>query len=90
MNENCLICEEQLTFKELTYNFISCFHGFCNDCYYNYFKEKINNNEIEDIKCPQKDCNIIIYNDFLILKIVNDIPLFRKIYEIKRKKTINT
>ena len=59
--EKCLICEEKLTNDELKNNIVECFHGFCNDCYYEYFKEKINNNEIEKIKCPQKDCNQIIY-----------------------------
>ena len=28
MNENCLICEEKLTFEELNNNFIECFHVF--------------------------------------------------------------
>ena len=46
MNKICLICEEILTNEELIDNKTDCYHGFCNDCYYNYFKEKINNNEI--------------------------------------------
>ena len=46
-NKNCLICYEELTFEELQNNFIGCFHGFCDDCLYNYFKEKINNNKVD-------------------------------------------
>ena len=48
-NVNCLICEEKLSNNELKKNILNCLHLFCDDCYYNYFKEKINiyNNFIE-------------------------------------------
>ena len=88
MNEDCLICEEKLTFDELNTNFIECFHGFCNDCLYNYFKEKVNNNEVEDIKCPQKDCNTVIYNFFIEEKIQNDIPLLEKYIKLRERKQL--
>ena len=88
MNENCLICEEKLTFEELNNNFIECFHGFCDDCYYNYFKEKINNNDVENIKCPNKGCNIVLYNNFIEQKLEKDIPLLEKYIKFRERKQI--
>jgi len=51
MNQYCIIYENKLTNDELNSNFLECFHGFCDSCYSDYLKEKINNNDIEKIKC---------------------------------------
>ena len=88
INENCLICNEKLTVGELNNNFVECLHGFCDQCYYAYFKEKINNNEIEKIKCPQKDCYLIIFNNFIEQKIINDIPLLEKYHKLKERRQL--
>jgi len=50
MNKKCLICEEKLTEEELNNNFIECFHSFCDDCLFNYLKEKIDRNDVEKNK----------------------------------------
>lgn len=65
ISNNCLICEEKLSNEELLYNFIGCTHGFCNSCFLEYFKEKINNNKVIDIKCPQDGCETIIKYEFI-------------------------
>ena len=57
--------KKNLTNEELNDNFVWCFHIFCNDCYYYYIKEKINNNIVEKIKCPYFDCNHFLYNNFI-------------------------
>ena len=88
MNDNCLICNEKLTKEEFDNNFVECFHGFCDDCYFNYFREKINNNDIEKIKCPEKNCNNIIYNDFIEKKIIKDISLLEKYKKLKEKNQL--
>ena len=88
MNENCLICEEKLTDEEKENNFVECFHGFCNDCYYNYFKEKINNNQIYRIKCPEKDCNCLIFNEFIVTKLINDISLIEKFHKLRERRQL--
>ena len=75
---SCLICSEQLTKEELLNNILECFHFFCDDCYYEYIKEKINNNQIERIRCPSKDCEIMLYNNFIERKLIRDIPLLDK------------
>ena len=89
MNKNCLLCEEKLTNEEINNNFIGCFHGFCDSCYYDYFKEKITNNNIENIKCMQYGCNVILYDDFIQKHIINDMPLLEKYLKFKERKQIS-
>lgn len=84
MNENCLICYEKLSDNEIKNNFLGCFHGFCDDCLYNYFKEKINSNIVDGIKCPETNCKTIINNNFIEGKITKDISLLEK-YKKQRK-----
>ena len=88
MNENCLICEEKLTEEELNNNFIECFHGFCNDCLFNYFKEKINNNDVEKIKCPEKSCDRLLYTEFIENKLKDDKALLEKYQKLYRRKQL--
>ena len=89
-NKHCLICYEELTFEELQNNFIGCFHGFCDDCLYNYFKEKINNNKVDNIKCPQHDCDQRIFDNFIEMKISNDANLLQKFIKFtNRRKLMN-
>jgi len=88
MNENCLICEEKLTEEELNNNFIECFHGFCDDCFFNYFKEKINNNDVEKIKCPEKSCKNYLYTEFIENKLIKDISLLEKYKKLYKRKQL--
>ena len=88
MDENCLICEDKLTNDEIKNNFVECFHGFCDYCYFNYFKEKINNNDVENIKYPEKNCNLIICNNFIENKLSSDILLLEKYKKLKRRKQL--
>ena len=88
MNENCLICEEKLTEEELNNNFIECFHGFCDDCLFNYFKEKINNNNVKKIKCPEKSCDHFLCTEFIENKLINDIALLEKYKKLFRRKQL--
>ena len=88
MNSNCLICEEKLTNEEMINNFFGCFHGFCNFCLKEYFKEKINNNII-DIKCPKEGCENKINDYFIENYLINsDIPLLDKYKKYKYKKQL--
>ena len=88
ISEKCLICEEKLTNNELKYNLLECLHVYCDDCYYNYFKEKINNNKVEKIKCPEVLCDCIIYNNFIEKKLVKDIELLEKYIKLRNRKQL--
>ena len=88
IDEICLICEEKLTNKEKEKNYLECSHYFCNECYYSYFKVKINNNEVERIKCPEKDCKNIIHNNFIEEHLINDISLLEKYKKLRQRKQL--
>ncbi len=85
MNKKCLLCDNELTQKELTNNFLECFHGFCDSCYYDYLKEKISNNDIYKLKCLEYGCDIVLFDDFIQNHIVNDIPLLEKYLKYKKR-----
>ena len=88
INENCLICDEKLTQQESIDNFIECFHIFCNDCYYEFIKEKVNNNFIEGIKCPHHDCQTKLFDDFIEQKLLRDIPTLDKYKKLQEKRQL--
>ena len=85
----CLICNEKLTHNEYFSNYINCYHFFCNDCYYNYFKEKIeNNNNVDKIKCPKSGCKNTLFDNFIQNKISNDISLLDKYLKFKERRQL--
>ena len=86
--KNCLICGEALTDEEMSNNLLECRHFFCDDCYYEFIKEKINSNFIEGIKCPDKFCEIKLYDDFIENKLYKDIPLLEKYMKLKEKRQL--
>ena len=88
MNEYCLICDNKLSSDELDYNFIECFHGFCDSCYKDYFKEKIINNDVEYIKCPKNGCDTILNDNFIQNHLLDDIPLLEKYIKFKQRKQL--
>ena len=89
MKNICLICDKELTNEEMINNFVECFHGFCDSCYYDYLKEKIDNNHIDNIKCLQYDCNKILSNDFIENHLSNDISLLEKYFKFKKRKQLS-
>ena len=84
----CSICEEKLTEEEKKDNLIKCNHMFCNDCYYEFLKQKINSNFIEGIKCLQKDCDSKLYDNFIQKKLLRDIPLLDKYKKLDTKRQL--
>ena len=77
-NKICLICEENLKPSEVRRNKLKCKHFICNDCYYQYLKEKINNNQFLDIKCPKKECEEILGSNMIVQILFNDTSLLNK------------
>ena len=88
INETCLICDEKLNEKEKENNFIECHHAFCSDCYYNYLKGNIDSNNIISIKCPQNECQQILYNNFIEKMLINDIPLLDKYKKLVNRRQL--
>ena len=85
---NCLVCEEILKEEEKKNNFLDCFHIVCDDCYYEYLKEKINNNQIDRIRCLQKGCDIILNTNFIERKLIRDIPLLDKYKKLEARRQL--
>ena len=88
INEYCLICDEKLTKEEKIDNLIDCLHMFCDDCYFNYIKEKIDNNFIQGIKCPFKECETKLNENFIEKKLFRDIPLLDKYKKLQKKRQL--
>ena len=78
INERCLICDDELNKNEKGNNYIECHHALCSCCYYNYLKENIDTNNVINIKCPEKDCKKILYNNFIEKMLINDTSLLEK------------
>ena len=87
--EYCVVCEEKLTEEEKKdNNLIGCKHICCNDCYYEFLKEKINSNFIEAIKCPQKYCESKLHDDLIEKILYRDIPLLDKYKKLQMKRQL--
>ena len=88
MNNKCLICEEELKNEELNNNAFECYHMFCNDCYYEYIKEKVNTNKIERIRCPKKNCDRVLDDNFIERILIKDIPLLDKYKKLQAHRQL--
>ena len=87
--QKCLICEEELTEEEIEKNLIECYHGFCNTCILEYLKEKINTNNVIDIKCPKYKCETILNDAFIKNHLKNEnIQLLEKYKKFKIRHKI--
>lgn len=87
-NQCCLICENKLTIEESFNNFLNCLHYFCNSCYFDYLKEKINNNIVDKIKCLEYDCDNILFDNFIQNHLKTDIPLLEKYLKLKKRRQL--
>ena len=87
-DEQCLICEEPLKKEEIDNNILECFHFFCDDCYFEYLKEKVNNNQIKKIKCLYKDCDTILYDNFIVRKLCRDMDLCDKYKKLQKRSQL--
>ena len=77
-DNQCLICYIELTEEEKIKNALKCNHKFCDECWFEYFKEQINNSKVSEIRCMNKGCNTIINGDFITQHISIDEKLLEK------------
>ena len=84
----CSICGENISKDDLKKFKLRCKHFFCADCYYEYIKEKINNNQFLQINCPQKDCEEIIGSNMLVKILINDQELLNKYNKLIKRNQI--
>ena len=84
----CLICGDNIPKRDIQKNKLKCKHFFCGDCYYDYLKEKINNNNFLQINCPQKDCEEIIDSNMIIKILMNDKALLEKYNKLVKRNQL--
>ena len=88
INKNCLVCEEELNDQEKKDNDLECHHICCDDCYFDYLKEKVNTNQIERIRCQKKDCETILNNNFIERKLFRDIEILEKYKKLQKRRQL--
>ena len=84
----CPICGEVLLKSDIKINKLKCKHLFCTDCFFNYLKEKINNNQFLQITCPEKDCEEIIGNNMIIKILINEKNLLEKYNKLVKRNQL--
>jgi hypothetical protein len=63
---------------------------FCSDCYLNYLKEKINNNQVSKITCLEHTCGVELDEDFIISHLNGDENLIKKYKKFKIRNQVLT
>ena len=87
-NEICDLCTEGLKNSEVKSNTLPCKHLFCNDCYLNYFQDKIKNNKVGKITCMQHKCPHEFDDDFIISHLAGDEVLINKYKKFKLRNKL--
>jgi len=54
----CSICAEEMSLEKSTA--LSCRHRFCNECWEQYLKTKINEGQVTKIRCLQLECPLLV------------------------------
>ena len=88
IKDKCLICQNRLTDKEKEDNLLRCLHMVCDECYFDYLKEKINSNKVGEITCCQKDCKTKLYDEFIEKKLYKNIELLDRYLYLKQRRQI--
>ena len=84
----CDLGMEEMTDDEIKENTIPCNHLFCNDCYLNYFKEKIINSKVGKITCMQFKCPHEFDENFIISHLAGDENLIKKYKKFKLRNEL--
>jgi len=82
----CPICFEEAAESRMLQP-LSCEHEFCIFCLKDYLQEKISNNDVLNIRCPNTQCEDQ-FDDQDIYKIVDD-RLYQKYKAFKQKTLLN-
>ena len=84
----CDLCIEEMNDEEICENKLECNHLFCNDCYLNYFQDKIKNNKVGKITCMQFKCPHEFDENFIISHLGGDEVLINKYKKFKLRNDL--
>ena len=74
----CGICEEEISGAEKNKITQPCKHNFCENCWFEYLKEKINNANVYKIHCMEHECGYSLSEAFVKSIIGSDNQLLQK------------
>ena len=81
-NNICAICNE--TFTSTDENTVkNCGHSFCNECWYDTLKVKIEENKLSTIKCLINECQEKLSDEFIFKLLNNEDNLIKKYKKYK-------
>ena len=86
--KTCGICFDEIDYDQYLKIKLVCNHIFCEDCWYNYLKEKISNANVAKITCIQHGCGISINENFIKNILKNKEELFQKYKKFSEKQKI--
>ena len=84
----CDLCTDEMKKSEIANNTLTCKHLFCNDCYLNYFQDKIKNNKVGKITCMQHKCPYEFDDNFIISHLAGDEILINKYKKFKLRNKL--
>ena len=84
----CELCMDEMNKSEIESNTLPCKHLFCNDCYLNYFQDKIKNNKVGKITCIQHKCPHEFDDEFIISHLAGDEILINKYKKFKLRNKL--
>ena len=84
----CDVCGDDISSKDKRENELPCKHIFCSDCYINYFKRKIEENDVSKMSCMQHGCPQELDDKFIEMHLKEDKELFEKYLKFKKRNEI--
>ena len=88
INNECNVCYEDVEEKDKNSNVLPCGHLCCTQCWLNYFKTAISEAKVEQIKCVDFLCKVIISEEFILNHIKDDQTLVDKYKKFKLRAEI--
>ena len=80
----CPICDEYFIVNKKN-NIKNCGHAFCNECWYDSLKVKINENRLSTIKCLDYKCDSKLSDEFIINLLNSNVSLIKKYKKYKKE-----
>ena len=84
----CNVCFDEVETEEINFNSLPCGHVCCTQCWVNYLKSLISEAKVEEIKCVEHKCSIIISDEFIMKHIKYDKKLVEKYNNFKKRAEI--
>ena len=84
----CSICDAEFSNEEYETNKLECNHICCDECWYKYLCDRINEAKVSSIKCFSYKCETELIEEFIISKISQNESIIAKYKEFKFKSDI--